>query len=377
MDFTYSEEQRMLADSLRRFVDSEYTFAQRRTRSRTQGSFDRGIWNALAELGVLGLTVPAQYGGFGEGAASRLVVQRELGRALVLEPVIPSAVCASAALEKYGTPAQKDRWLTALTSGSKIVTIAWQEKTGRYRPEVVHTVARRVDGGYVLDGGKSLVWHGEVADAFIVSGRLEASNELALFIVERAAAGLEVTGYPTIDGLRGADLKLKDVRLAVEARLGDDDGLAVLAHAFDHGVAALCAEAAGAMARLIEIASEYLRTRHQFGVALASFQALQHRVADMLVQKELALSMAYVAAQALDEPDAARRTRMLCAAKIVVAKAGRFIGQQAVQLHGGMGMTDELEVGDYFKRLATLDTLFGDSDYQMDRYCATMQDVAV
>ncbi len=377
MDFTYSEEQRMLADSLRRFVDSEYTFAQRRTRSRTQGAFDRGIWNALAELGVFGLTVPSGYGGFGEGATSRLVVQLELGRALVLEPVIPSAVCASAALAKYGSPAQQDSWLAALASGSKIATLAWQERNGRHRPEAVQTVAKRVDGDYVLDGSKSLVWHGEVADAFLVSARLEASDEIAVFIVERAAAGLEVTGYPTIDGLRGADLKLKDVRVAAQARLGNDnDGLAVLAHAFDHGVAALCAEAAGAMERLIEITSEYLRTRQQFGVALASFQALQHRVADMLVQKELALSMAYVAAQALDEPDAAQRTRMLCAAKIVVAKAGRFIGQQAVQLHGGMGMTDELEVGDYFKRLATLDTLFGDSDYQMERYCAAMQDVA-
>ncbi|MDR3096455.1 MAG: acyl-CoA dehydrogenase [Paraburkholderia sp.] len=375
MDFTYSEEQQMLADSLRRFVESEYAFAARRTRSRTLGAFDREIWRALAEMGVLGLNIPAEYGGFGEGAASRLVVQRELGRALVLEPVIPAAVCAAAVLENYGTPAQKDTWLTALASGDKIVTLAWQEPESRYRPEAVRTVAQpREGGGFVLDGCKSLVWHGEAADALIVSARVAGSDELALFLVGREVEGLTVTGYPTMDGLRAADLALSNAVVPEGALIGAvGDGLAALGHAFDHGIAALCAEAAGAMERLVEITSEYLRTRQQFGAALASFQALQHRVADMLVHKELALSMAYVAAQALDEPDVAQRTRMLSAAKATVARAGRFVGQQAVQLHGGMGMTDELEVGDYFKRLAMVDTLFGDSDYHVERFCSAMQ----
>jgi alkylation response protein AidB-like acyl-CoA dehydrogenase len=378
MDFTYSEEQRMLADSLRRFVESEYTFAARRTRSRAQSGFDRDVWTSLADMGVLGLTVPAEYGGFGEGPASRLAVQRELGRGLVVEPVIPAAVCAAAVLARFGTPVQKDRWLTALAGGGKIVTLAWQEPASRYRPESVRTVATRSADGYVLNGSKSLVWHGEIADALIVSAQLADSGQLGLFLVPRDVVGLTLKGYPTMDGLRAADFAFTNVTLRADALIGNaGDGQTALEHALDHGIAALCAEAAGAMERLIEITSEYLRTRKQFGVPLASFQALQHRVAEMLVQKELAMSMAYVAAQALDEPDAVQRTRRVSAAKVVVARAGRFVGQQAVQLHGGMGMTDELEVGDYFKRLTMVDVMFGDSDYHLGRYCTHMQNQAV
>lgn len=374
MDFTYSEEQRMLADSLRRFLESEYVFAARRTRSRSLSGFDRAVWDGLAEMGVLGLNLPTQYGGFGEGAASRLVVQRELGRALVLEPVIPATVCAAAVLEKYGTAAQKDRWLPSLACGEKIISIAWQETDSRYRPESVRTVAKRTASGYVLDGAKALVWHGEVADALIVSAHLADAGDFALFLVDRETEGLAITGYPTMDGMRAADVTFSNASLPEQALIGrTGDGLAALAHAFDHGIAALCADAAGAMERLIEITSEYLGTRKQFDAPLASFQALQHRVAEMLIHKELALSMAYVAAQALDEPDDAKRSRMLSAAKVTVAKAGRFVGQQAVQLHGGMGMTDELEVGDYFKRLTMADTMFGDCDYHLERYCEVMQ----
>ncbi|MFM0210678.1 acyl-CoA dehydrogenase [Paraburkholderia sediminicola] len=375
MDFSYSEEQRMLADSLRRFMESEYTFAARRRRAREGGSFDRAVWLQFAALGVLGLTVPQEYGGFSEGAASRLIVQHELGRALVLEPVTPCGVMAAAILVRHGSAAQKDRWLRAIVSGEKVVVPAYAESSSRYRLDAVQTRVLHTGGGYVLDGAKVLVWHGEAADAFIVSVRMAGTGAPALFVVPRETRGVVVTGYPTMDGLRAADVMLREVELGAHALVGEAvDGLVALTYGIDHGIAALCAEAVGAMERLIEITAEYLRTRHQFGVPLATFQALQHRVADMLVQKELALSMAYVAAQALDEPDAQQRRRMLAAAKVTVAKAGRFVGQQAVQLHGGMGITDELEVGDYFKRLTMFDPLLGDSDHHLARYCEAMQD---
>jgi len=373
MDFNYSEEQQMLADSLRRFIDTEYTFARRRASARGGNSLDRAAWAQLAEMGVLGLTVPAEYGGFGESAASQLVVQRELGRGLVLEPVTPAAVISTAVLSAYGSAAQKEAWLPAIAGGERIVTLAYLEPTTRYRAESARAAAERKDDGYQLNGTKTLAWHGEAADAFLVSARLAGSNELSLFLVPGDTPGLSVHGYPTMDGLRAADITLHDATVGAAALVGSEgNGLAALTHGIDHGIAALCAEAAGAMERLIEITGEYLRTRQQFGKPLAAFQALQHRMADMLVQKELALSMAYVAAQALDETDPAQRRRMLSGAKVVVARAGRFVGQQAVQLHGGMGMTDELEVGDYFKRLTMIDPLLGDSDFHVQRYGEVM-----
>ncbi|MCP3707763.1 acyl-CoA dehydrogenase [Paraburkholderia sp. CNPSo 3274] len=376
MDFTYSEEQQMLADSLRRFVESEYTFAQRRRRTREGASFDRTIWTRLAEMGVLGLTAPAEYGGFGEGPASRLVVQRELGRALVLEPVVPCSVMATAILAAYASAAQQDHWLGAIATGRQVVVPAYAETASRYRLDTNATRATPVGRGYVLNGAKALVWHGEAADAFIVSARVgDAAGEIALFLVPRESRGVSVVGYPTMDGQRAADVSFEAVALDAEALIGTPgDGVAALGHGVDCGIAALCAEAAGAMERLIEITGEYLRTRRQFGQPLAAFQALQHRMADMLVHKELALSTAYVAAQALDEPDARKRRRMLAAAKVTVAEAGRFVGQQAVQLHGGMGMTDELEVGDYFKRLTMFDPLLGDIDHHLASYIEAMED---
>jgi alkylation response protein AidB-like acyl-CoA dehydrogenase len=371
MDFTYSDEQQMMADSLRRFVDTEYAFDRRRKRSRENGAFDPVIWSSLADLGVLGLAIGVDYGGFGEGPSSRLVVQRELGRGLVLEPVVPSAVIAAAVLGQYGNEAQKQAWLPAIASGEKIVSVAYLERDSRYCSEAVQTAAECNSDGYVLTGRKSLVWHGEVADLLLVTARIPGTDGIGLFVVPRHANGVTVTSYPTMDGLRAADVAFDQV--AVEADALVEGGLSALQHGFDYGIAAMCAEAAGAMERLIEITAEYLRTRQQFGKPLGAFQALQHRMADMLIQKEIALSMAYVAAQALDETNADQRTRKISAAKVMVAKAGRYVGQQAVQLHGGMGMTDELEVGDYFKRLTMFDPLFGDSDFQMARYAATME----
>ncbi|MBS0453809.1 MAG: acyl-CoA dehydrogenase family protein [Proteobacteria bacterium] len=375
MDFNYSEEQRMLADSLRRFIDNEYSFERRRKASRSGNGRDLQAWLTLAGMGVTGLLVPQDFGGFGEGAASLLAVQRELGRGLVCEPVTPSAVMTTAVVRAAGNAAQQARWLQALASGECIGTLAYLESHGRFDPAAIRTRAVHDGSGYVLDGRKCLVWHGEAAHFLIVSARLEGTLGQSLFVVPTAdTAGLSMVAYPTMDGHRAADVLLSGVRLGPDALLGQPgEGLDALQSGLDWGTLALCAEAAGAMEKLIEITADYLRTRQQFGVPLGSFQALQHRMADMLVQKELALSMAYVAVQAMDENNPAQRQRMLAAAKHTVAKAGRYVGQQAVQLHGGMGMTDELVVGDYFKRLTMIDPLLGDSDWQLERFSAVAE----
>lgn len=362
MDFLYTEEQRMLADSLRRLVDQAWTRPQRRARE-TAGRLDALAWAALADVGVLGLTIAQDAGGFGEVPASLLPVHVELGRGLVAEPVIPSAVMGAALIQACGGQARQ-RWLPGIASGECVVSVAWQEPGRRYeaRPDVCRAV--RSGAGWRLDGAKHLVWHGAAAQAWWVSARDE-SGATVLLVVPADAAGVCVTDTPTLDGARCARLDFAGVALPADALLAQGaQADAALAEALQWGTAALCAHAAGAMERLLEITVDYLKTRQQFGQPLASFQALQHRLAEMLVAKELALSMAYVAVAALTEPDAAQRRRMLASAKLEAACAGRQVAQMAVQLHGGMGMTDELEVGDYFKRLTVVDLLLGDSAEQ-------------
>ncbi len=260
MDFTYSEEQQMLADSLRRFIDTEYTFDARRKSARAGASLDRGVWNKLAEMGVLGLTVPADFGGFGEGPASQLVVQRELGRGLVLEPVTPSGVMAAAILAAHGSTAQKEEWLPAIASGERIVTLAYLEPTTRYRPESARASAELQPAtGYVLNGIKSVVWHAAAADAYLLTARVAGSNEIALFLVPRDSKGLGVTAYPTIDGLRAADLSLQDVHRAGQRRWWASPPTAWPRWAWAWSTASpRCAPRAPRMEKLIEITAEYL-----------------------------------------------------------------------------------------------------------------------
>ncbi len=363
MDFLYSEEQRMLADSLRRLVDQAWTRPQRRAREAS-GRLDADAWRALADLGVLGLTIAQDAGGFGEVPASLLPVHLELGRGLVAEPVIASAVMGAALIDACGGAARR-QWLPAIASGERVVSVAWQEPGRRYQAAPQTSRAARSGAGWRLDGAKHLVWHGAAAHAWLVSARGEDGAAL-LLAVPADAAGVRVLDTPTLDGARCARLDFSGVVLPADALLAQGpEADAALAQALQWGTAALCAHAAGAMGRLLEITVDYLKTRQQFGQPLASFQALQHRLAEMLVAKELALSMAYVAAAALSEPDAAQRRRMLASAKLEVARTGRLVAQLAVQLYGGMGMTDELEVGDYFKRLTVADLLLGDSAEQL------------
>lgn len=372
MDFQPTEEQAMLVDSLRRYLTTAYPFEERRRVARQQRGFERRHWQALADLGILGLTVPVDDGGFGETAATQLLVHRELGRALLAEPVIPSAVMATAVLTAWAGADIRAAWLPTLADGSRIVSVAWQETGSRYSPARTTTTVTEAADGLVLDGSKCLVWHGGVADAFLVLAQAQAG--VGLLLVPRDHSGVEITDYPTLDGSRAADLRFRQVHLPASAwAVAPPQGLSALDHGLDHGVAALCAGAVGAMEKLLDLTIDYVRTRQQFGRPLGALQVVQHRVADMLVQKELALSMAYVAAQALDEPPGDTRRRMLSGAKLVIARAGRMIGQSAVQLHGGMGMTDELAVGDYFKHLTMCDALLGDSDHHLQRYVLAMR----
>jgi len=363
MDFIYTEEQRMLADSLRRLVEQAWTFPQRRAR-QAAATLDGQAWGALAELGVLGLNIAQDFGGFGEVPASLLPVHLELGRGLVSEPVIPSAVMGAAMVDACGDEARA-RWLPPIATGEAIVSVAYQEPGRRYDADPQDCRAIETAEGWRLDGAKHLVWHGGAASAWLVSAR-GADGDALLLAVPAGTAGARLTDTPTLDGARCARLDLDGAVVPPDALLARGEVAEfALAQALQWGAAALCAHAAGAMERLLEITVEYLKTRRQFGQPLASFQALQHRLAEMLVARELALSMAYVAVAALTETDPAQRRRMIASAKLEAARAGRLVAQMAVQLHGGMGMTDELEVGDYFKRLTAVDLLLGDTAEQL------------
>lgn len=365
MDFAYSEEQRMLTDSLARVMTEGWTFDKRRSRVAA-GKLDRDAWASLAELGVAGLMVPEAYGGFGESTATMLAVHQELGRGIVAEPVIPSAVMAVIMLAEQSNEAVKSHWLGAHAQGSVVVVPAWQEVGERYSMVPTQTEAVAQGDGYWLTGRKRHVWHAAGADALIVTARLD--GRMALFLVGTDAKGVAIEDFPTFDLARCGNVTFESVALDKAALLAHgEQAETIFAKGFDYGVTALCAHACGAMKYLIEVTTNYLKTRKQFGQPLINFQVLQHRVADMLIQQEMALSNAYVAAMALAQEAADLRGKRVSMVLAEVAKAARFVGEQAVQLHGGMGVTDELEVGDYFKRLAYVDVILGDSGFHMQR----------
>jgi alkylation response protein AidB-like acyl-CoA dehydrogenase len=365
MDFALSEEQRMLTDSLHRVMSEQWGFSERRARF-AQGKLDRGAWQQLAELGVAGLLVPEEHGGFGESPASMLVVHQTLGRGMVSEPVIPSAVMAVtmlAALEQTPVAAQ---WLSAHAEGQAVLSVAWQEAGERFSTEPLSTQLQADDDGLVLNGRKRYVWHAAGSDAMIVTARLD--GEMALVLVPTQANGVTLQDYPTFDLARCADVVFDNVKLDGEALLAKgEQAQAVFAKGFDFAVTALCAHACGVMSYLIETTTNYLKTRKQFGQPLISFQVLQHRLAQMLIEQEMALSNTYVAAAALSDDNAAVRGKRVSMVKTEVAQAARKVGEEAVQLHGGMGVTDELEVGDYFKRLIYVGNLLGDNHYHYAR----------
>jgi alkylation response protein AidB-like acyl-CoA dehydrogenase len=379
MDFTFTDEQQMLADTVRRFVAKDYGFETRNQRiaATAAGRADRAVWQGLADLGVLALNVPEDQGGLGGSSIDTMLVMTALGEGLVTEPYLSSAVLCTRALATMGSEAQSAVMLPALAAGEMIAVFAHDERSTRFDRMAVETRARMDETGYVLNGGKSMIPYAPLADVLFITARVGAPGQdgaLAVFAVPRDAAGMKITPFTMVDGALGGEIALTDVKLPAQALLGENaaDASAAIAEVLDAGIAATCAEAVGALDKLLAATVEYTRTRKQFGVPIAKFQALQHRMADMVLHIEQARSMSYLASVRCADPDAAARAQALSAAKVVVGQACRFVGQQAVQLHGGMGVTSELAVSHYFKRLMAIELQFGSTDSHLEQYAARM-----
>ncbi len=373
MDFDFTDDQAALREAVQRWVDKGFGFARRQQLARAGGR-TREVWAELAGLGLTGLVTPPDHGGLGLGAIEAMVVMEELGRGLVNAPYAQGALIAPSLLAE-APPALQAAWLPRIAEGTALVVLAHQERAARYRLDHVTTRATPLGAGWVLDGAKSVVPAGDEADAYLVparvSGEVSDAAGIGLFLVERGATGLGLRGYPTHDGARAAELGFA----ATPATAITTEGLAVLERAVDVARAALCAEAVGAMDRLVEITVGYMNTRRQFGTTLASFQALRHRIADVKMQLELARSMSYYASLKLGEPPAARR-RAVAQARLQLGESMRFVGQQCVQLHGGIGITDEYVASHYFKRLTLMELSFGDTLQALAEVSAQMQDTA-
>ncbi len=371
MDFDLSDEQRLLKDSVTRLIADAYDFEQRKAYAKEPLGYSAARWAQYAELGLLGLPFAEGEGGIGGTPVETMIVMEAFGRGLVLEPYLATVVLGGGLLRFAGSTAQRQEMIPAIAGGTLRLAFAHTERQARYDlADVAVTATPAASGGYVLSGAKGVVLHGDAADRLIVSARTAGGQRerdgISLFLVDPKAAGVAVQGYPTVDGLRAAEVTFRDVRLGPEALLGPrDHALPIIERAVDLAIAATVAEAVGAMSVMHELTVEYLKTRRQFGVAIGSFQALQHRAVDMLVALEQARSMTMLAAMMAEAPDAGERRRIIAAAKVQCGRSGKFVGQQAIQLHGGIGMTDEYKVGHYFKRVTMIDTLFGDADHHL------------
>lgn len=371
MDFSFSDEQQMLLDTTRRFIAERYDFDYRNGVRASDEGWSRQTWAQLADLGLLALNIPEADGGIGAGPTGTMLVGNAIGEGMLLEPFLSSAVVATQAIVELGSTQQRERWLPALAAGELIAVLAHDEASTRDDPMQVETRAVCGADGWRLDGKKSIVYHAPAADLLLVSARTE-DGALGVFAVPSDAPGLRLLPCVTVDEQRAAAVVLENVRLGADARVGGDASAALQA-VLDLGLAALCAEAFGAMDRLLAATIEYSRSRVQFGAPIGSFQALQHRMAEMLMHLEQARSMAYLATSQCTHPDPNERRVALSAAKLLMGQAARYIGQQAVQLHGGMGMTDELDVSHYFKRLLAFELRCGATDQHLERYRLQLQ----
>lgn len=366
MDFDFTEDQDSLRDAVGRWVDKGFSFDRRHALAKAGGA-TLEVYAELAELGLCGVAIPEARGGLGFGAVEAMVVCEELGRGLVNAPYAHAALMSPRLLAAAPAALQAE-WLPRIAAGDALVVPALQERGARYRLDRVTTTAKAAGAGWQIDGIKLVVPAGDEADAFIVPARIDASH-IGLFLVERSAA--QVTAYPTQDGARAADLTFK----AAPGRPIAEDGLALLEEAVDTGIAAQCAEAVGLMDRLVALTVEYMNTRKQFGTTLASFQALRHRMADVKMQLELGRSMSYYASLKLGEP-APQRRRAVSQARVQLGHSMRFVGQNCIQLHGGIGCTDEVAVSHYFKRLTMLEMSLGDTLHHLGEVSNRMLDTA-
>jgi pimeloyl-CoA dehydrogenase small subunit len=370
MDFDLSPEQSLLKESVGRLMADHYGFDKRKGFIASAEGWSRDMWRRHAELGLLGLPFAETHGGFGGGAVETMIVMEAMGRALAVEPYLATVVLAGAALRHGAGERQLAALVPAIAEGKLVLAFAHAEAEARYDLGHVATAARRDGGGWRIDGEKTLVLHGDTADRLVVSARVGGGTRdpdgIALFLVDGNAPGVSRRSYPTQDAMRAAEVVLAAVRVGEDAAIGAPGaGLAIVRRVAEDAIAALSAEAVGAMAELTALTVEYLKTRRQFGVPIGSFQVLQHRAADMLIAGEQARSMALFATMMAEEKDDAERARAIAAAKIEIGRSGRFVSQQAIQLHGGIGMTMEYKAGHYMKRLQMIDLMFGDADHHL------------
>lgn len=365
MDFSFTDEQQMLLDTTRRFIAERYDFDFRKSVRDSEAGWSRDTWTQLADLGLLALIVPEEDGGIGAGPVGAMLVSNAMGEGMLLEPFLSSAIVATGAVVALGSAQQRVQWLPPMSAGELIAVLAHDEAATRSSPMAVQTTATGDGDGWRLSGKKSAVYHAAAADLLLVSARTE-SGDIGLFAVPATAAGVRLVPGVTVDDQRAAAVLLDGVHVAADARLGGraDE---ILAAVLDVGLAALCAEALGAMEKILAATIEYSRARVQFGTAIGSFQALQHRMAEMYMHLEQARSMAYLATSQCTNSDPLERRAALSGAKALMGQAARFIGQQAVQLHGGMGMTDELNVSHYFKRLLAFELRYGTTDQHLEK----------
>jgi pimeloyl-CoA dehydrogenase small subunit len=368
MDFDFTEEQRLLKESVDRFIGDRYDFEQRKSFAKNDAGYARENWKQFAELGLLAIPFTEEHGGFGGGPIETMIVMEAFGRGLVLEPYFSTVVLGGGLLRHGGSDAQKSEFIPKIASGDLRLAFAHGERQSRYDLADVETRAKKSGSGYVLEGEKSLVLNGDSADTLIVSARISGGQRdrggIGLFLVDGNANGVSRRGYPTQDGLRAAEVSLSGVEVPAD-RVLSDDALPIIERVVDEAIAALAAEAVGAMTEMHALTVEYLKTRKQFGVAIGAFQALQHRAVDMFVALEQARSMAMFATMMSAEDDAEVRSRAISAAKVQIGRSAKIVGHGAIQLHGGVGMTMELKVGHYFKRATMIDVMFGDADYHL------------
>ena len=375
VNFSLNDEQRLLKDSAERFVRENCSLDRRRALLSSEPGYSERSWRQMAELGWLGVNVPEAYGGIGGGPVETMVLMEAFGAGLVPEPYFPSVVLGGNLVAMAGSEAQKQAILPALAAGELKLAFAWVEAQAGYDLFDVGTTAERRNGGYVINGAKGVVLGAATADKLIVSARTGGGSRdqdgIGLFVVDRGAGGVKLRDYRTVDGLRAAEVAFENVAVDDDAVLGDPrDALPVIESVTERAIAALCAEAVGVMDVIVASTAEYLKTRKQFGRPIGTFQVLQHQFTDMLIAREEARSMMYVATLRLGERVAGLRAKAVSGAKHLIGKHGRSIGQRAIQLHGGMGMAEEMAVGHYFKRLTMIDVMLGDEAYHLKRYAA-------
>ncbi|OYW43052.1 MAG: pimeloyl-CoA dehydrogenase small subunit [Rhodobacterales bacterium 12-64-8] len=372
MDFSFTSEQDMLRDTVAKLVSQQYDFDTRRKVAKSDAGWRPEMWAQFAELGLLGASFTEAEGGFGSGPIEAMIISEEFGKGLVIEPYLQTVVIGGNFFRHGGTDAQKEEHIAGIIGGETRIAFAYSEPKSRFDLNDVSTTAKKDGAGYVLNGHKAVVLGAPFATHLIVTARTSGGQRdakgVSVFLVAKDAKGVTTRDYPTVDGLRASEVHFENVAVGADALIGAaDNGLPLVEKVIDNAIAALCAEAVGCFKVLNEATISYSKQRKQFGQPIGNFQVLQHRMVDMFMAAEQATSMTYMLTLKLDEADKARKMAA-SAAKVQVGKAGKLVSQDAVQIHGGMGMTDELNVGHFFKRVTMIESQFGNTDWHLRRY---------